>query len=138
MKPLWATALILIFLLMSCSSIEDPLKGTSWNMAQMGTESNLQEVSGSPPLTLEFLDGGHMKGSTGCNSYAGEYETRGEHLLAVDFMITEAGCPTQDLFWREHEYKSALPLADNFAIEDSRLVIGTEDGKHLVFHRQAE
>ena len=138
MKTLWAAAVVLLFLPVSCSSTGDPLESTSWTLAQMGTDSNLQEVSGSPPLTLEFRDGRQMKGSTGCNSYAGEYEISGEYSLAVDFIITEAGCPTQDLFWREHEYKSALPFADNFTIEDSRLVIETEDRQHLVFNRQAE
>ena len=135
MNRLWATFLILLSLAVSCASAEDPLASTAWALAQMGPVSDLQEVSLDPPLTIEFLDDGRMKGSTGCNSYAGEYDIRGTSSLAVAFQITEAGCSTQAMFWREHEFKSILPVADMFVFEGSRLTIATQDGQRLVFTR---
>ncbi len=136
MNRLWATVLILLSLAVSCASADDPLAGTSWALAQMGPVSDLQEVSGDLPLTIEFLDDGRMKGSTGCNSYAGEYEIRSPSSLAVAFQITEAGCSTQEMFGREHEFKNILPVADMFVLEGTRLTIGTQDRQRLVFTRQ--
>lgn len=135
MKPLWATVFISLYVAVSCARAEDPLVGTSWTLAQMGPSTDLQEVSVDPPVTLEFLDDGQMKGSTGCNSYAGEYQVGSASSLAVEFRITEAGCPTQEMFWREHEYKNLLPAADVYVVQDSRLAMETQTGQRLVFTR---
>lgn len=99
------------------------LANSSWTLTAMGNAESLRMVSDTPPVTLEFLEAGAgLKGDTGCNTYSGlhlaTYENGygGISLQMVDFEITERGCPTQDLFDREVEYRDTLVNAQSATV----------------------
>ena len=138
MKFLGLVPFALLCLGLACAGCDGmPLAGTSWALDEMGSGSNLQEVSSSNPVVLEFLDDNKMKGSTGCNSYAGTYRVAGSSFQ-VDFMITEAGCSSRELYDREYEYKHALWDAQSVALGDSVLTIESRDGRTLIFRPRGE
>ena len=132
MRILYSVVFILLLSALACASEQGPpLTNTSWTLTSMGS----QAISQEEPITLEFHANNEMGGSTGCNSYFGTYDRNGPSFKA-DFMITEKGCPTDELFWREHQYKYALPEADTIMLEGLQLTLGTRDGRVLEFTRQ--
>ena len=101
-------------------------------MEAMGPSDNPAKVSAATPITVAFSDDKEMGGETGCNSYSGTYDTDGAAFRA-DFMITEAGCPSRELYDQEYAYKYTLWDARSITLADSSLIIRTEDGRTLVF-----
>lgn len=138
MKFLRLVAFALLCLGLACGEHGAlPLAGTSWTLGEMGYPSNLQEISSSDPVVLEFLSDNKIKGYTGCNSYAGTYQVSGSSFK-VDFMITEAGCLSRELYDREYEFKHILWDAQSVVLGDSMLTIESRDGRTLIFGPKEE
>ncbi len=121
-----------VLLALACADAPDPLVGTSWTLESMEPMDSSAHLPGADPITLEFLGDNQLKGSTACNSYFGIYEMEGASLRMVSLEITEAGCPTQAMFWREQDYESVLANAEEFILEGSKLTIKDGDGRMLV------
>ena len=132
--PAILTTFALLFLLACASPQESPITGTSWVLAEMDSK----EIPQSDLITLEFLEDSQLKGGTSCNSYFGTYELEDNSFRVTSFQITEAGCPTDELFWREYEYKRALANASSLELNAPELTIRTEDGRRLGFRRAAD
>ncbi len=48
---------------------DDPLAGTSWTLTQLGDWHSLESPLTGTDITIEFLEGGELRGNAGCNSY---------------------------------------------------------------------
>lgn len=122
---------------LSCGDAgQSDLAGSSWTLTAIGDGVSVREVATAPPVELEFLSNGvEMAGATGCNAYSGVYEREGDSFPTVELGMQEAGCPTQELFERERQYKYTLPYAESatLAPDGSQLIIKTGDGRMLIF-----
>lgn len=84
-------------------------------------------------VAAEFTAAGDLAGWTGCNSFAARYSARGEDLQLAGLGWTEAGCPSQAMFWQEQRIQHSLATIEGFAIDEDRLLIESEGGWLLVF-----
>lgn len=123
-------ALLLLSLLTGCAVLsgEDSLNGTQWI---------LSGIDGAAPLagqlpTLAFEDGG-VRGSSGCNTFGGSYDVRGESLTISDLMATEMACLEPERMEQESAYFAILADVTSFSLSDGRLVLSAPDGRGLTF-----
>ncbi len=63
------------------------LAGTSWELEQLGGQSI--DPTSAPTL---FIGATRLGGSTGCNSYGGDWQLEGEALVTSDIVMTLIGC----------------------------------------------
>lgn len=133
------TLLIIIVLLLTASCTKtsaSPFAGTSWTLRGMGYEDDVIEISTSRPITLKFqAEDAKLSGHTGCNSYSGQYRTKGSTFHAIGITATERNCATTTLFQRETTYRTALTNAESATLTQYGrwLVIKTTNGEVLIF-----
>jgi len=121
-------SLLLASALSACSTTESvgssdtKLAGTSW---QWSTEHS------SDPY-ISFLENGHLRGSTGCNSISGVYEVTGDmkygkHYFRLGEIIsTEMACP--DTMKTEATFLKVLRFSDSYSLSSDQLLLHDEDG----------
>ncbi|MBN1119482.1 MAG: META domain-containing protein [Anaerolineae bacterium] len=120
---------LIALILTACGSTADPLDGTAWTLSTYG---KAVPVPGST-ITANFA-GGEVQGSTGCNSYFGEYEIKGDRITFTDLAYTEMACmEPEGLMTQEQEFLSYFYDAARFEIDGSRLLIYRSDGEALTF-----
>jgi heat shock protein HslJ len=125
------TFIVIVFVILSaCSGGEDPLDGTAWQLGSFG-KSNL--LPGAQ-ITAEFADG-QVSGSSGCNSYFGSYEVKGDKITFGAMGSTLMACQ-EDVMAQEQEFLSYVGEAKSFVIRDNRLVISRPDGGTLIFTKK--
>ena len=124
-------ALLLLAALTACSLLgsPDPLEGTSWA---------LQSYRGAPPIpgraiTAVFKDG-RVGGSSGCNSYGGSYQVKGEKISIGEIGMTEMACMDPvGVMDQEQAYLQSLGSAQTFELSNGQLVIYVSDHEALTF-----
>ena len=123
-----------VFLLAACGSEGNPLANTEWRLVALGKADAPAEVVGGNP-TAEFTTASDMTGWTGCNSYGARYSAREPELRLDELMWTEAGCPSDALFWQEQRMQDSLATVERFEVSGERLTLHSEGGQALVFER---
>lgn len=119
--------------------IPDPIKlaGTRWVATTMfigGAE--VQFVNNARP-TIDFNnDGRSFGGSTGCNSYFGEYTIGGGTISFGDMGMTEIACD-EPLMTQESHVMAVLVEASIYSVEDGILTIGEIGGSALQYEDRA-
>jgi heat shock protein HslJ len=108
----------------------DPLAGTRWDLVQYGpADAPITPIS---QATANFADG-QMTGTTGCNSYFGDYSLDGEKLtIGPGVGQTEMACMEGGVMEQEQAFTSALLSVQSYALSDDALTL-TYDGGQLVF-----
>jgi heat shock protein HslJ len=56
------------------------LAGTDWRLVSLGPPGAETEVVAGTTVTAKFGEDGRVGGSTGCNTYGGTYEVRGDTI----------------------------------------------------------
>jgi heat shock protein HslJ len=107
---------------------KDPLKGTSWA---------LTAIDGTPPaegstLTVQFTDG-QISGSSGCNSYGGLYEVKGDSITTDSIVMTLMACVDSGVMEQEQTFLQYLQDAQTFKLSEGQLQVFRSDGKALTF-----
>lgn len=109
-----------VLLLAACRSDSQDIDGTVWL---------LQFIDGNSPIegteiTLRFEEG-RVRGSSGCNTYEGEYTLGGDgEFRAGPIAVTEMAClDPEGLMDQEVEYLRILQGADTLARDDTVLTI---------------
>lgn len=128
---IFTTALTLLLLLMSaCSGLlgKDVLEGTDWELTAMNGLAPVVNTT----LTISFSDG-QMGGSSGCNSYGGEYKVKGDKLTADSIFMTEMACMDNGVMDQEAAFLQIFQDAPSFSVNDGVLQITTSDGRTLTF-----
>jgi len=113
--------------------VEQPeLKTTSWKLKAYGTTVTMKTaISGKEP-TLEF-DATDLGGTTGCNSYFGEYTSDTDGSLEVGSLgSTRMLCTGPGIMQQEHDYLEALSNAEEYEVVSGELLI-SGNGHLLVF-----
>lgn len=122
---------VFCFLLTACAGRGGGLDGIAWELV---------ELDGSQPLTgttitLTFEDGS-AGGSSGCNSYGGEYQLNGEDITFGDLASTLMACLDEGVMAQESAFLAFLQGTRTYAIKDGFLNLYREDGTALKFKRQ--
>jgi heat shock protein HslJ len=130
-------SVVTLLALAACSgtgpTIEDPLDGTSWVLVGYG----LAAVLPGTEITATFEDG-QVGGSSGCNTYGGSYEVKGEDISVTEIFMTEMACmDPEGIMEQEQTYLEYLSGVTTFRAGEGQLQMTRPDGETLAF-RPAE
>jgi heat shock protein HslJ len=128
-----ALALVVLVSVVACSGMapgsEDPLDGTSWVLMGYGFAAVLPGTE----ITAKFEDG-EVSGSSGCNTYGGSYEVKGETISFKDIFMTEMAClDPEGVMQQEQTYLEYLSGAQTFQVSPGQLQFTRADGETLTF-----
>lgn len=99
-----------------------------------GTEWRLTELAGQPahdPTPTLHLDAAQRRasGSTGCNSFFGPYELRGDSLRFGELASTRRACLDPEANRQERAYLDALGGTRSWRLAEATLVLSGEPGE---------
>lgn len=99
------------------------LTGIEWRLVSFGPTGSEQDVVQGTTVTLRLGDDGRAGGSTGCNSYGGNYQVRGDTISFSRIVATRRACLDQNANEQEHRFLSVLESASRFRLTSNRLTI---------------
>ena len=99
------------------------LTGIEWRLVSLGPTGAEQDVVQGTTVTLRLGDDGRAGGSTGCNSYGGNYQVRGDTISFSRIVATRRACLDQNANEQEHRFLSVLESGDRFRLSSNRLTI---------------
>lgn len=129
-------AVIVMAAFAGCSSDDDDvdrtLTGGKWSLLEYRVSGTLHRSVGT--ATILFETGPDVAtGSTGCNTYGGDYSVDGNSLSIGSIVATEIGCvDPPGVMDQEREFLRILSAVTRFEIDDNRLRLISTDGE-LVF-----
>jgi heat shock protein HslJ len=134
LRVLGAAVLLLVLLLAGCTSANPPLdddtpvlEGTFWRLTEYGTPGTLQEPIAQYQPTLSIAESS-LSGSTGCNTYGGDYGIEGTTITFESLLQTERACMEEGVMQQEAQYMEILRNAESFAVADDTLTLTAPDG----------
>ena len=122
-----------LLLLGACASVQGggDLTGQVWVLSELSGNS---PVSGTT-ITALFTKDGKVGGSSGCNSYSGEYTTSGSSItFKAPMAMTMMACP-DDVMTQETAYMKALEAAKKFSVKGDQLTLSDGDNKALAIYK---
>src|SRR6185295_4691458 len=84
------------------------LTGPEWRLVSLGPAGAEAAVIQGTTVTLRFAEDGRASGSTGCNSYSGTYQVRGDNISFGRLISTKRACLDQNANQQESRFLSAL------------------------------
>jgi len=123
---------LLILIAGACSKVAEDtvtLKDTAWILESYGVQGNSQAVLEGTEITATF-DGaeGRVHGSSGCNTYGGDYHISGSELSISALYNTEMAClEPEGIMEQEVQYLKLLLSAESYQIQDGKLQINSGD-----------
>jgi heat shock protein HslJ len=114
------------------STNQQVLAGTDWRLVSLGPSGNEADVLAGTTVTLKFGEDGRAGGSTGCNTYGGTYEVRGDTISFGRLVSTRRACLDQNANEQEHRFLAALEAAQRFRLSSNRLTILSERGRTVL------
>lgn len=86
-----------------------PIEGINWQLSQWRSNGKNLTLLRNNPITIQF-DGKRLGGSTGCNSYSGDYQLQNAQLRLIgDLISTMIGC-SSEVSARESHFATILRL----------------------------
>jgi heat shock protein HslJ len=83
----------------------------SWTVTSVLYDDAIRSVVADVELTADFSADGRISGSTGCNSFHGDYTLEAKKLHVGPLAATKKACPTTEASEQEAGYLSALESA---------------------------
>ena len=108
------------------------LTGTEWRLVSLGPAGAETDIVAGTTVTLNFGEDGRASGSTGCNSYSGAYQVRGDNLSFGRLVSTRRACLDQNANQQEQRFLSALESANRFRLSTDRLTILSDRGRSVL------
>jgi len=108
------------------------LAGTEWRLVSFGSAGSEASLVAGTTVTLKFGEDGRASGSTGCNSYSGTYQVRGDVIIFGRLISTKRACLDQNANQQEQRFLSALESANRFRLSSNRLTIMSERGRNAL------
>ena len=108
------------------------LTGTEWTLVSIGGAGAEEGLVAGTTVTLKFGEDGRASGSTGCNSYSGTYQVRGDSVTFGRLISTRRACLDQNANQQEQRYLSALEMANRFRLNSNRLTILSDRGRTVL------
>lgn len=116
----------------SMSTDQRVLTGSEWRLVSLGPAGAETSVVAGTTVTLRFGEDGRANGSTGCNSYGGTYQVRGDNILFSRIVSTRRACVDQNANEQEHRLLSAIETANRFRLSSNRLTILSDRGRSVL------
>ena len=123
---------VLLLLLVAVPAVvqgQRVLPGTEWRLVSLGPSGAETDVVAGTTVTANFGEDGRVGGSTGCNSYGGTYEVRGETISFGRLVSTRRACLDQNANEQERRFLAALEAANRFRLSADRLTIFSDRGR---------
>lgn len=114
------------------SSDQRVLSGTEWRLVSFGPAGNEASLVAGTTVTLKFGEDGRASGSTGCNSYGGTYQVRGDNISFSRLISTRRACLDQNANQQESRFLSALEAASRFRLSSNRLTLLSDRGRNAL------
>ncbi|HEY0725016.1 MAG TPA: META domain-containing protein, partial [Pyrinomonadaceae bacterium] len=108
------------------------LRGTEWRLVSLGPAGAEADIVAGTTVTLKFGEDGRATGSTGCNSYGGTYQIRGDNISFSRLISTRRACLDQNANQQEQRFISALEAANRFRLSANRLTILSDRGRNTL------
>lgn len=108
------------------------LTGVDWRLVSLGPTGAEQNVVPGTTVTLRLGEDGRAGGSTGCNSYGGNYQVRGDTISFSRIVATRRACLDQNANEQEHRFLSALESASRFRLSSNRLTILSDRARSVL------
>jgi heat shock protein HslJ len=108
------------------------LTGIDWRLLSLGPAGAERGVIAGTTVTLKFGEDGRASGSTGCNSYSGTYQVRGDNISFSRLVSTRRACLDQNANQQEQRFLSSLEAANRFRLASNRLTILSERGRNVL------
>jgi heat shock protein HslJ len=108
------------------------LTGIEWRLVSFGSTGSEESLVAGTTVTLRFGEDGRASGSTGCNSYSGTYQVRGDNLSVGRLISTKRACLDQNANQQEQKFLSALESANRFRLASNRLTIMSVRGRNAL------
>jgi heat shock protein HslJ len=106
--------------------------GTEWRLSSFGPADGEASLVAGTTVTLKFGEDGRASGSTGCNSYSGTYQVRGDNISFGRLISTRRACLDQKANQQEQRFLSALEAANRFRLSSNRLTIFSDRGRNAL------
>jgi len=114
------------------STDQRTLVGPEWRLVTFGPAGAESGVVAGTTVTLRFGEDGQASGSTGCNSYSGSYQVRGDNISFSRLVSTRRACLDQNANQQEQRFLSALEAANRFRLLTNRLTILSDRGRNVL------
>jgi len=108
------------------------LTGTEWRLVSFGSAGSEDSLVAGTTVTLKFGEDGRAGGSTGCNSYSGTYQVRGDTISFGRLISTKRACLDQNANQQEQRFLTALESANRFRLASDRLTIMSVRGRNAL------
>lgn len=108
------------------------LTGTEWRLASIGPAGAEAGLVAGTTVTLKFGEDGRASGSTGCNSYGGTYQVRGDNISFGRLISTRRACLDQNANQQEQRFLAGLEAANRFRLSSNRLTILSDRGRNAL------
>jgi heat shock protein HslJ len=106
--------------------------GPEWRLVTFGPAGAETGVVAGTTVTLRFGEDGRASGSTGCNSYSGTYQVRGDNISFSRLVSTRRACLDQNANQQEQRFLSSLEAANRFRLLTNRLTILSDRGRNVL------
>ena len=120
----------LLVLLSACGALpaaSDSMDGTSWELYAISKHRPIEDSN----ITIAFEDG-QVSGSSGCNSYGGEYQISGKNIEFGMLISTLMACD-EPIMEQESSFMQMLGDAHRFELVDGQLQIFWSNHEALTF-----
>ncbi len=111
---------------------DNPLADTSWTLVSMGPEGAETPAVEGPQVTLVFEDQKQAVGTSGCNSYGGNYLVDGDSISFESVVSTLMACEDAGIMEQEQSFLEALETASRFELTEAGLSIWYGDGQNVL------
>jgi heat shock protein HslJ len=91
-----------------------------WIVTSYLSGDAITSVRGGVDMTTTFA-ARNVTGNTGCNTFHGPYQVKGDEITIGQLASTTAACPTEELQQQETDFLAALRLATTFRVTGNRL-----------------
>jgi heat shock protein HslJ len=108
------------------------LTGIEWRLVSLGPTGAEQDVIPGTTVTLRLGEDGRAGGSTGCNTYGGSYQVRGDSISFNRIVATRRACLDQNANEQEHRFLAALESASRFRLTSNRLTILSDRARSIL------
>ena len=130
---IWILTAMLMIVVGGCGKSDtsggDVLDETSWKLFAYRKTAPIAGTT----ITANFKDG-EVRGSAGCNSYAGSYRVDGDRIQISELALTLMACPEPEGIMEQEQYLAQfLQEVQTLRMTEGWLFLRRSDGEELTF-----
>jgi heat shock protein HslJ len=117
------------------ASAPEDLAGSHWNLVEIDGQAPIALPEGG--LTIGFEAEGQVGGSSGCNSYGGQYAVQSSNLSLSEVVSTLRACADEALNAQEAQFHQALAAVAQYDVQGDTLTLRDAGGAALLVFERA-